>query len=89
MGYNYIRPHKEEAMLNKIVLFYVDGFKNLSSRGKQLWLIIIIKLVVIFVVLKVFFFPTIDVKVPGKEAQKALYIEQLTKVTPKKSKKEE
>jgi len=76
-------------MLNKIVLFYVDGFKNLSSRGKQLWLIIIIKLVVIFVVLKVFFFPTIDVKVPGKEAQKALYIEQLTKVTPKKSKKEE
>jgi len=76
-------------MLNKIVLFYVDGFKNLSSRGKQLWLIIIIKLVVIFVVLKVFFFPTIDVKVPGKEAQKALYIEQLTKVTPLKSKKEE
>ena len=76
-------------MLNKIVLFYVDGFKNLSSRGKQLWLIIIIKLVVVFVVLKIFFFPTIDVKVPGKEAQKALYIEQLTKVTPKKSKKEE
>ena len=76
-------------MFHKIVLFYVDGFKNLSSRGKQLWLIIIIKLVVIFVVLKVFFFPTIDVKVPGKEAQKALYIEQLTKVTPKKSKKEE
>jgi hypothetical protein len=76
-------------MLNKIVLFYVDGFKNLSSRGKQLWLIIIIKLVVIFVVLKVFFFPTIDVKVPEKEAQKALYIEQLTKVTPLKSKKEE
>jgi flagellar basal body-associated protein FliL len=76
-------------MLNKIVLFYVDGFKNLSSRGKQLWLIIIIKLVVIFVVLKVFFFPTIDVKVPEKEAQKALYIEQLTKITPLKSKKEE
>ena len=76
-------------MISRIVLFYVDGFKNLSSRGKQLWLIIIIKLVVIFVVLKVFFFPTIDVKVPEKEAQKALYIEQLTKVTPLKSKKEE
>jgi flagellar basal body-associated protein FliL len=69
-------------MFHKIVLFYVDGFKNLSHRGKQLWLIIIIKLVVIFVVLKVFFFPTLDVKVPEKEAQKALYIEQLTKVTP-------
>jgi hypothetical protein len=76
-------------MINKIVLFYVDGFKNLSSRGKQLWLIIIIKLIVIFVVLKVFFFPTIDTKVKGEEAQKALYIEQLTKVTSKKIQKEE
>jgi hypothetical protein len=35
-----------------------------------------------------FFFPTIDVKVE-KDKQQALYIEQLTKVTPLKSKKEE
>jgi flagellar basal body-associated protein FliL len=71
------------------VLFYVDGFKNLSSRGKQLWLIIIIKLVVIFVILKVFFFPTIDSQVKGEKAQQALYIEQLTKITPtKKTEKE-
>jgi hypothetical protein len=76
-------------MLNKIVLFYVDGFKNLSSRAKQLWLIIIIKLVVIFVVLKVFFFPTVDSVVEDKAAKKALYIEQLTKVTPQKTQKEE
>ena len=76
-------------MINKIVLFYVDGFKNLSSRGKQLWLIIIIKLVVIFVILKVFFFPTIDSQVKGEKAQQALYIEQLTKITPtKKTEKE-
>jgi hypothetical protein len=76
-------------MINKIVLFYVDGFKNLSSLGKKLWLIILIKLVVIFVVLKVFFFPTIDKVVHGKEAKQALYIEQLTKITSTKTKKEE
>jgi len=75
-------------MINKIVLFYVDGFKNLSSLGKKLWLIIIIKLVVIFVVLKVFFFPTVDTVV-SKEKQKDLYINQLTKVTTQKNKKEE
>jgi len=76
-------------MISRIVLFYVDGFKNLSSRGKQLWLIIIIKLVVIFVILKVFFFPTIDSQVKGEKAQQALYIEQLTKITPtKKTEKE-
>jgi len=76
-------------MLNKIVLFYVDGFKNLSSLGKRLWLIIIIKLVVIFVVLKVFFFPTVDSVVKDKEAKTSLYIEQLTKVTTQKTQKEE
>jgi len=76
-------------MLNKIVLFYVDGFKNLSSLGKKLWLIIIIKLVVIFVVLKVFFFPTVDSVVKDKEDKQALYIEQLTKVTTQKTQKEE
>ena len=75
-------------MINKIVLFYVDGFKNLSSLGKKLWLIIIIKLVVIFVVLKVFFFPTVDTVV-SKEKQTDLYINQLTKVTTQKIKKEE
>jgi flagellar basal body-associated protein FliL len=74
-------------MINKIVLFYVDGFKNLSSRGKQLWLIIIIKLVVIFVVLKVFFFPTVDTVVK-KADQKALYLEQLTTITTQKTQKE-
>ncbi|NPA56071.1 MAG: DUF4492 domain-containing protein [Epsilonproteobacteria bacterium] len=75
-------------MINKIVLFYVDGFKNLSSRGKQLWLIIIIKLVVIFVILKVFFFPTVDKVVP-KDKQQELYLNQLTQITTQKSQKEE
>jgi hypothetical protein len=74
-------------MINKIVLFYVDGFKNLSSRGKQLWLIIIIKLVVIFVILKVFFFPTVDTVVK-KSDQTALYLDQLTKITTQKTQKE-
>jgi hypothetical protein len=56
----------------------VDGFKNLSSLGKRLWLIIIIKLVVIFVVLKVFFFPTVDNVVKDKNQKEALFIKQLT-----------
>jgi len=75
-------------MINKIVLFYVDGFKNLSSLGKKLWLLIIIKLVVIFVVLKVFFFPTVDTVVE-KQDQTDLYVNQLTKITNQKTQKEE
>jgi len=75
-------------MFNKIVLFYVDGFKNLSSLGKKLWLIILIKLVVIFVVLKVFFFPTIDSVIKDKAEKEQLYINQLTTTTQKITKEE-
>ena len=35
---------------------YYDGFRNMKL-GKTLWAIIIVKLIVIFLVLKLFFFP--------------------------------
>ncbi|HUX97450.1 MAG TPA: DUF4492 domain-containing protein [Bacteroidales bacterium] len=38
---------------------YIDGFRNLSSSGKKLWIIILIKLFIMFVILKLFFFPDI------------------------------
>jgi flagellar basal body-associated protein FliL len=75
-------------MLKRILFFYIDGFKNLSDLGRKLWVIIIIKLVVIFVVIKAFFFPTLSSKVQSKEAQKELYIKQLTKVTTTTKKEE-
>lgn len=42
-------------MLKKIFYFYRDGFKNMKV-GKTLWLIIAIKLFIMFAILKVFFF---------------------------------
>jgi len=39
-----------------VVMLYVDGFRNMKV-GKKLWLLIAIKLFVMFAVLKVFFFP--------------------------------
>ena len=41
----------------KVWAFYADGFRNMSASGRKLWVIIIIKLVIIFFILKVFFFP--------------------------------
>lgn len=38
-----------------IYRFYVEGFKNMTW-GKQLWLLIIIKLIVLFAILRFFFF---------------------------------
>lgn len=42
----------------KILDFYVDGFKEMTV-GRKLWVIILIKLGIMFLVFKLFFFPDI------------------------------
>ena len=37
-------------------MFYVEGFMNMSSWGRTMWIIILLKLFIMFVVLKLFFF---------------------------------
>ena len=43
-------------MLQRIMRFYMDGFRGMVL-GRTLWLIILLKLLVMFAVLKPFFFP--------------------------------
>lgn len=43
--------------LSKAWRLYYDGFRNMSRWGKQVWIIILIKLFIMFFVLKLFFFP--------------------------------
>lgn len=40
-----------------IYRFYADGFKSMTT-GRILWLIILLKLFVIFFIIKLFFFPS-------------------------------
>ena len=42
----------------RIWRFYYEGFRNMTV-GKYLWVIILAKLVVLFLVFKLFFFPNI------------------------------
>jgi len=42
--------------MRKILQFYIDGFKEMTL-GRTLWAIILIKLFILFFVLKLFFFP--------------------------------
>ena len=44
------------VMITRVIRFYVDGFKEMTV-GKTLWAIILIKLFIIFFVLKLFLFP--------------------------------
>ena len=40
----------------RIFRFYVEGFRSMTW-GRTLWILILIKLFVMFVILKIFFFP--------------------------------
>lgn len=42
--------------IKKIFRFYLDGFRSMTV-GKTLWAIILVKLFILFAILKVFFFP--------------------------------
>lgn len=42
--------------LIKVYEFYRDGFRSMTI-GRTLWLVIAIKLAIMFLVLKIFFFP--------------------------------
>lgn len=42
--------------LKNLYAFYKDGFKNMTI-GRTLWAIVLIKLFIMFAILKVFFFP--------------------------------
>lgn len=42
-------------IFKRIFRFYIEGFRNMTW-GRTLWLIIILKLFVFFVVLRIFFF---------------------------------
>ena len=46
----------KDSFLHKAFDLYYDGFRSMRL-GKTLWAIILIKLFIIFAILKVFFFP--------------------------------
>lgn len=45
-------------MIKRIIRFYVEGFKSMTV-GKTLWALIILKLFIMFAILKLFFFPNL------------------------------
>ena len=47
---------RKDSFLYRVYDLYADGFRHMRL-GKTLWAIILIKLFIIFVLLKLFFFP--------------------------------
>ncbi|WP_103651082.1 DUF4492 domain-containing protein [Campylobacter concisus] len=62
-----------------IASLYIDGFKNMKI-GKKLWLLIIIKLIIMFGILKVFIFnETLNTKFQTDEEKSEFVIRNLIK----------
>ena len=69
---------KKKGFLYRAWDLYYDGFRHMTL-GKTLWAIILIKLFIIFVVLKIFFFPNF-LKTHAPEGEEAEYVAtELTK----------
>jgi hypothetical protein len=46
------------GFIKRVYNFYSEGFKKMTV-GKTLWMIVLLKLFIMFAILKVFFFPNI------------------------------
>ena len=56
-----------------IYIFYKEGFQNMTV-GRTLWAVVLIKLFIMFAILKVFFFPNFLNSKFEKEEEKANYV---------------
>jgi hypothetical protein len=74
----FIAAFDYTKMIKAVLNFYLDGFRTMPGWGKRLWLIIIIKLFILFAILKVFFFPDLLKRNFSNDTERGNYvIEQL------------
>lgn len=70
----------QNSIFLRIIRFYISGFRNMDNWGRQMWIIILIKLFIMFIILKVFFFPDFLKTNFGNEEERSNYVlEQITK----------
>ncbi|MDR0971026.1 MAG: DUF4492 domain-containing protein [Bacteroidales bacterium] len=60
-------------VLGRVFKFYYQGFSSMTI-GKTLWIIILVKLFIMFAILKVFFFPNFLSSKADTDKEKSAYI---------------
>ncbi len=63
--------------MTKAAKFYIDGFRSMTW-GRTLWVIVLIKLAIMFLVLKPLFFPRVLNRFDSGESRARHVLEQLT-----------
>lgn len=65
---------RKRGFIYRVFDLYYDGFRSMTL-GKTLWLVILIKLFIMFFVLKLFFFPNF-IKEHSKGGDDAKFVER-------------
>ena len=67
-----------DSMLKKIFRFYYEGFRKMTW-GRKLWRIILLKLFIMFAILRLFFFPDLLKRDFDSDEERASHVlEQIT-----------
>lgn len=66
-------------LLQRIFRFYYDGFRSMTV-GRTLWIMILIKLTIMFLILRIFFFPNfLKTNFETDEARSQYVLQELTR----------
>lgn len=64
----------------RIFRFYYDGFRHMNRTWRVVWIIVLVKLFIMFAILKVFFFPNrLATQCDTNEQRSEYVIEELTR----------
>ncbi|NCC73855.1 MAG: DUF4492 domain-containing protein [Sphingobacteriia bacterium] len=70
---------KNGNLFLRVFHFYLDGFRGMPKWGRQLWVIILLKLFLMFAVFRIFFFPDFLKSNFDNDSERSRHvIEQLT-----------
>lgn len=61
---------KQQGFFAKAASMYIDGFRSMTV-GRKLWAVILIKLAIMFLIFKLFFFPNVLKERYDTDAQRA------------------
>jgi hypothetical protein len=62
------------SIFARLFSFYYEGFRDMSGWGRKVWIIIIIKLFIMFAILRLFFFPNFLGKKYDNDKQRSEYV---------------
>lgn len=51
------QPQAKPRLLTRVWRLYYEGFRDMTSLGRSLWVLIILKVVILFFIFKLIFFP--------------------------------